>query len=97
MFSLGLLLTSVAPSQSAANGITMGLLYPLLFFAGIYVPIQVLPSGLQTAALYTPVGAAVNALNSSMNGSFPSFVPLVVMAAYAAFFSFVAIRYFRWE
>jgi len=97
MFSLGLLLTSVAPSQSAANGITMGLLYPLLFFAGIYVPIQVLPSGLQTAALYTPVGAAVNALNSSMNRSFPSFVPLVVMAAYAAFFSFVAIRYFRWE
>ncbi|XHH09290.1 MAG: ABC transporter permease [Candidatus Bathyarchaeia archaeon] len=97
MFSLGLLLTAVAPTQSAANGITMGILYPLLFFAGIYVPIQVLPSGLQTAALYTPVGAAVNALNSSMNGSFPSFVPLLVMAAYAVVFSFVAIRYFRWE
>ncbi len=97
MFSLGLLLTSVAPSQSAANGITMGLLYPLLFFAGIYVPIQVLPSGLQTAALFTPVGAAVNALDSSMAGSFPSFVPLVVMAAYAVIFCFVAIRYFRWE
>ncbi len=97
MFSLGLLITSVAPSQSAGNGITMGLLYPLLFFAGVYVPIQVLPSGLQTAALFTPVGAAVNALDSSMTGSFPSFVPLVVMAAYAAFFGFVAIRYFRWE
>ncbi len=97
MFSLGLLITSVAPSQSVGNGLTMGLLYPLLFFAGVYVPIQILPSGLQTAALYTPVGAAVNALNSSMNGSFPSFVPLVVMAAYIAVFSFVAIRYFRWE
>jgi ABC-2 type transport system permease protein len=97
MFSLGLLITSVAPSQSVGNGIAMGILYPLLFLAGVYVPIQVLPSGLQTAALYTPVGAAVNALNSSMNGSFPSFVPLLVMVAYAAVFSFVAIRYFRWE
>lgn len=97
MFSLGLLVTAVAPSQSTANGITMALLYPLLFFAGIYVPIQVLPSGLQTAALFTPVGAAVNALDSSMAGSFPSFVPLVVMAAYAVIFCFIAIRYFRWE
>jgi ABC-2 type transport system permease protein len=75
----------------------MGLLYPLLFFAGVYVPIEVLPSGLQTTALFTPVGAAVKALNSSMTGSFPSFVPLIVMAAYAVIFSFVAIRYFRWE
>ncbi len=97
MFSLGLLITSVAPSQSAGNGITMGILYPLLFFAGVYVPIEVLPSGLQTAALFTPVGAAVKALNSSMTGSFPSFVPLIVMVVYAVVFSFVAIRYFRWE
>jgi ABC-2 type transport system permease protein len=97
MFSLGLLVTAVAPSQSTANGITMALLYPLLFFAGIYVPIQILPSGLQTAALLTPVGAAVKALDNSMAGSFPSFVPLIVMAAYTVIFGFVAIRYFRWE
>lgn len=97
MFSLGLLITSVAPSQSVGGGITMGLLYPLLFFAGVYVPMEVLPSSLQTVALFTPVGAAVKALNSSMTGSFPSFIPLIVMAAYACIFSFVAIRYFRWE
>jgi ABC-2 type transport system permease protein len=97
MFSLGLLITAVAPSQSTGNGITMGILYPLLFFAGVYVPMEVLPSGLQTAALFTPVGAAVDALDSSMAGSFPSFVPLVVLAAYTVIFGFVAIRYFRWE
>jgi ABC-2 type transport system permease protein len=97
MFSLGLLITAVAPSQSAANGMTMALLYPFLFFAGIYVPMQVLPSSLQAVSLLTPVGAAVNALGSSMTGSFPSFVPLLVMAAYTVFFSFIAIRYFKWE
>jgi len=97
VFSLGLLIASIAPSQSTGTGITMGLLYPLLFFAGIYVPIQVLPKSLQTAALYTPVGAAVNALDNSMSGSFPSFVPLLVMAVYVTVFGFIAIRYFRWE
>jgi ABC-2 type transport system permease protein len=97
MFSLGLLIAAVAPSQGAANGMMMALLYPLLFFAGVYVPMQVLPSSLQTISGLTPVGAAVKALNSSMTGSFPSFVPLLVMAAYAVFFSFIAVRYFRWE
>jgi ABC-2 type transport system permease protein len=97
MFSLGLLIAAVAPSQGAANGMMMALLYPLLFFAGVYVPMQVLPSGLQTVASFTPVGAAVKALESSMQGTFPSIIPLLVMTAYTAFFSYIAIRYFRWE
>jgi len=97
MFSLGILIAAVAPSQGAANGMMMALLYPLLFFAGIYVPMQVLPSGLQTVASFTPVGAAVKALESSIQGTFPSIIPLLVMTAYTAFFSYIAIRYFRWE
>jgi ABC-2 type transport system permease protein len=97
MFSLGLLIAAVAPSQGASTGITMALLYPLLFFAGIYVPIQVLPQIFQSVAILTPVGAAVNALDSSLSGAFPSLEPLLVMAAYTAFFSFIAVRYFRWE
>ena len=97
MFSLGLLVAAVAPSQGTAGGIATGLLYPLLFFAGVYVPTQVLPGFLQTISDFTPVGAAVKALGSSMQGTFPSIVPLLVMAAYAALFSYVAVRYFRWE
>jgi ABC-2 type transport system permease protein len=97
MFSLGLLITSIASSQGVAAGMGQGLLYPLLFFAGIYVPIQILPSSLQTIAGFTPVGAAVQAIDSSMTGTFPSAVPLLVMAAYTVFFGFIAIRYFRWE
>jgi len=97
MFSLGLLIAAIAPSQGAAGGMATAFLYPLLFFAGVYVPTQVLPSSLQKISSLTPVGAAVKALNSSMSGSFPSLVPLLVMAAYTAFFSFIAVRYFRWE
>jgi ABC-2 type transport system permease protein len=97
MMSLGVLVAAVASSQGIAAGIAQGLLYPLLFFAGIYIPTQFLPAYLQTISSLTPVGAAVNALESSMQGIFPTAISLLVMAAYAAFFSFVAIRYFRWE
>jgi ABC-2 type transport system permease protein len=97
MFSLGLLIAALASSQGVAGGFAMGLLYPLLFFAGIYVPTEYFPGYLQTISKFTPVGAAVKALESSMQGTFPSVIPLLVMAAYAAFFSFVAIHYFRWE
>jgi ABC-2 type transport system permease protein len=97
MFSLGLVIAALAPSQGSAAGMGTVLLYPLLFFAGIYVPIQYLPSSLQTVSHFTPVGAAVQALESAIQGAFPSVVPLLVMAAYSIFFGFVATRYFKWE
>lgn len=97
MFSLGLVIAAIAPSQGSANGIAMGLLYPLLFFAGVYFPTEYLPSYLQTIASATPVGAAVDALGSSLNGGFPSGQSLAVMVFYSAVFGFLAVRYFRWE
>jgi len=97
MFSLGLVIAALAPSQGSAAGMGTVLLYPMLFFAGIYVPMQYLPSSLQTVSHFTPVGAAVQALESAIEGTFPSVVPLVVMAAYSVFFGFVATRYFKWE
>jgi ABC-2 type transport system permease protein len=45
----------------------------------------------------TPVGAAVQALQQSMQGQFPSATPLLVLVAYAVVFSFLARRFFRWE
>ncbi len=97
MFSLGVLIDAIAPSQGVGTGKEQGLLYPLLFFAGIYVPIQFLPGYLQTISNFTPVGAGVQALDSSIQGTFPSIAPLLVMAAYAIFFGFIAVRYLRWE
>lgn len=97
MFSMGLLIAAVARTQRIAGAIAMGFLYPFLFFSGVYIPVSFMPSYLQTICNFTPVGAAVQALNSSMQGVFPSAVPLLVMVAYSAFFIFVASRYFRWQ
>ena len=97
MFSLGLLIAAVAPTQRIAGGMAQGFLYPFLFFSGVYFPVSLMPGYLQTICNLTPVGAAVQALNSSMQGDFPPAVSLLVMVAYSIFFIFIAARFFKWQ
>jgi hypothetical protein len=54
-----------------------------------------MPAALRDIGDWTPLGAAVQALQNSMQGSFPSAQPLLVMAAYTLLFSFLAVHYFR--
>ena len=44
-----------------------------------------------------PLGAAVDALQDSMFQGFPPAAPLLILAAYAVVFGFLAKRFFRWE
>jgi len=46
---------------------------------------------------WTPLGAAVQALQRSLLVGFPSAKSLLVMVAYAAIFGYLADRHFRWE
>jgi ABC-2 type transport system permease protein len=71
--------------------------FPLLFFSGLWIPIAQMPSVLQRIAAYTPVGAAVQAIQDSMQGTFPPARPLAVMAAWALAFAPASRRFFRWE
>jgi ABC-2 type transport system permease protein len=97
MFGIGLLITALAPSPQVAGVLGTVLLYPLLFFAGMWTPRQNLSPALQHIGNYTPLDAAVQAMDAAMQGHFPPTRPLLVMAAYAAAFGIVAIRLFRWE
>jgi ABC-2 type transport system permease protein len=97
MFAIGLLITAVAPSPPVAGVLGTVLLYPLLFFAGMWTPKQNLSPLLQHIGNYTPLGAAVQAMDAAMQGSFPPARPLLVMTAYAVVFGVAAIRLFRWD
>ena len=46
---------------------------------------------------YSPLGAAVNAIQASLLQGFPSVPPLLVLVAYAVVFGYLARRLFRWE
>jgi ABC-2 type transport system permease protein len=97
MFGIGLLITSLARSPQVAGVFGTVLLYPLLFFAGMWTPKQNLAPTLQHIGNYTPLDAAVQAMDAAMQGHFPPARPLLVMAAYAVVLGVVAIRLFRWE
>jgi len=97
MFAIGLLVAAIARSPAVAGVLGTVLLYPLLFFAGLWAPRQDLAPVWQHIGTYTPLCAAVQAMESAMQGHFPGAQPLLVMAAYAVVFGVAAIRLFRWE
>ncbi|GAA1565991.1 ABC transporter permease [Dactylosporangium maewongense] len=97
MFGLGLLVGAVTPSSRAASGIGTALFFPLMFFAGLWVPREVMPDKLVRVSDFTPLGAAVQGLRDTTDGGWPSGQAVAVLAAYAVLAALLAIRCFRWE
>jgi ABC-2 type transport system permease protein len=97
LFALGLLVAAVAPTSGSVNAIGRLALIPLMFFAGLWLPRPLMPHILQDISDYTPLGAAVEAIQDAMQTGFPPARPLLVLAAYAVVFGFAARRFFRWE
>ena len=97
IYSIGLVIGAVAKTASAAQGIGMVFYFPMLLFAGVYFPREVMPDGMRTVSDLTPAGAAVAALEDAWIGPGPSASSLIVMAAFAAGAGLVASKVFRWE
>jgi len=97
LFAIGLAIAALARTSGAARGLMAAALYPMLFFSGLYYPVQLMPAAIQDISNYSPLGAAVPAIGDSWVGQFPPAQPLIVMAAYALAFGYLATRFFRWE
>jgi ABC-2 type transport system permease protein len=97
LFAIGLSIAAAARSGTAARAIGAGVFYPLLFFAGMWFPRELMPGILQGISDFTPLGAAVEAIQDSMQGQFPPAESLLVLTGYALVFAFIARRLFRWE
>ncbi|WP_300605027.1 ABC transporter permease [Trebonia sp.] len=97
LMAAGLFISAVASSAGVARGIGAVFFYLMMFFAGLWLPIQNMPTVLQHISHATPLGAAVPALQDATQGQWPSWLQLVTMAAYAVAFGLAAVRFFRWE
>ena len=97
IFSLGLLVGAVAPTAATGQAIGMAIYFPMLFFAGLWIPRSIMPNGLRTVSDFTPLGSAVQALEDSWFGTMPSLTHLLVMAFWAIVVGLIAVRLFRWE
>jgi ABC-2 type transport system permease protein len=97
LFPIGLTIAAIARTATAANVLGRIAFFPLIFFAGLWLPRPLMPTVLLDISNYTPLGAAVGAIQYSMLQGFPPAAPLLVLAAYAVVFGFVAQRFFIWE
>jgi ABC-2 type transport system permease protein len=92
--------TPVPPSWLLAAQVVVQLgiaLAGLLFFAGLWLPRAIMPAILLDISNYTPLGAAVEAIQDSIRTGFPPVAPLLVLDGYTLVFAFLARRFFRWD
>jgi ABC-2 type transport system permease protein len=97
MLALGLLVGALAPSGRAAGAIGAVLFFPMMFFAGLWIPRATMPYVLQQISDFTPLGAAVQALQDSTIGHWPGASALAMLATYAITSAAAAARFFRWQ
>ncbi|NND84316.1 MAG: ABC transporter permease [Acidimicrobiia bacterium] len=97
IFSIGLLVGARAPTTNAGVGFGMGLYFPMLFFAGLWVPRFVMSDGVRLVADLTPLGSAVQAMEDSWLGTGPAAFNLIVMVVWTLAAGGLAVRLFKWE
>jgi ABC-2 type transport system permease protein len=97
LFAIGLFVAAVAPSGKAGNAIGTLLFFPVMFFAGLWVPREVMPAVLRRIGDFTPLGAGEHALHDAATGAWPHLGQLAVLAAYVMVFGLAAAKLFRWE
>ena len=96
VFAIGVFVAAVAPSGKAANGIGSALFFPMMFFAGLWTPREVMPDLLQRIGEVTPLGAGQAAMQAATTGHLPTLLSVVMLVAYLGLFTAGAVRFFRW-
>jgi ABC-2 type transport system permease protein len=96
VFPIGLWASAIARPRTV-GALAALCFFPLMFFAGLFIPRAEMPRALLDVSNLTPLGAAAQAIQSALRSGFPPVSPLLVLPAYAVIFSALAVRFFRWE
>jgi ABC-2 type transport system permease protein len=97
MFTIGLCIAATSPNNGVSQAIGGILFYVLLFFGGIWIPRPIMPHLLLLISNWIPFGAAVGAMQSAIQGTFPTTQSLLCLAGCTLVFGYLAVRYFKWE
>lgn len=99
IYSLGMLVASLAPNIKTANLICAILYFPMLLFSGATLPYEILPPALKIVADIMPLTQGIKLLKGTALGlPFDNvLVPVVVMVILALTCILISIRFFRWD
>ncbi|MGW5867039.1 ABC transporter permease [Streptomyces sp. NPDC055239] len=95
--ALGAVVSALSRTTKAATAIGSAVFFPMMFSAGVWLPVQAMPDALAHVVEVTPLGAAAQALGEAAGGDWPGLAHLGVLALWAVALSAAATRWFRWE
>jgi ABC-2 type transport system permease protein len=97
--SVGFLIASLVPSARFAQPIGAAIMYPMIAFSGLFVPVESLPRGLSTVARFLPLTYVVALLQGIWKGDAWSAHVGDVTALMVVFAvcTTVSAKVFRWE
>ncbi|MEU8658949.1 ABC transporter permease [Actinoplanes philippinensis] len=96
-FSIGLLLAALAPTGKTANAIGTFLFFPLMFFAGLWAPRELMPEILRRIGDFTPLAAGQDLMTDALTGQSPAPLSITVLVGYLLICGAAAVKLFRWE
>jgi ABC-2 type transport system permease protein len=95
--ALGAVVSALSRTTKTAGAIGSAVFFPMMFCAGVWLPVQAMPDTLARVVGYTPFGAAAQALNQAAAGDWPGWSHLGVLVVWILLLTGAAGRWFRWE
>lgn len=99
IFSIGVLIASLAPSERSAMIICYIVYFPMLFLSGSTIPYEMFPKGMQRFVQVLPLTHGVKLLKGvSLGGQLSSYGPeIAVLAGVALVCTALSAVFFKWE
>ncbi|WP_328678942.1 ABC transporter permease [Streptomyces sp. NBC_01261] len=95
--ALGSVVSALSRTTKIAGAIGSAVFFPMMFCAGVWLPVNSMPDVMARIVGYTPFGAAAEALNRAAAGNWPGWTHLGVLVAWTVLLTAGASRWFRWE
>jgi ABC-2 type transport system permease protein len=99
ILSIGFLIASIVPTARFAQPIGAIILYPMIAFSGLFVPIEYLPPVLQAVTRALPLTYSVRLLEGIWNGDgwLPHLGDVAALTVLFLIFTALSAKVFRWE
>ncbi|MES4893004.1 ABC transporter permease [Streptomyces sp. NPDC096012] len=95
--ALGSVVSALSRTTKIASAVGSAVFFPMMFCAGVWLPVQSMPHALARVVQLTPFGAAARALDQAAAGHWPGWGHLGVLALWTVLLTAGAARRFRWE
>ncbi|MEU6423018.1 ABC transporter permease [Streptomyces spiralis] len=95
--ALGSVVSALSRTTKVAGAIGSAVFFPMMFCAGVWLPVQEMPHTLARVVQLTPFGAAARALGEAAAGDWPGWAHLGVLAGWTVLLTAGAARWFRWD